>query len=195
MAYEAEEAPGEGEGEQRGEASWPGCGLYMGWILASGMGMGLGWALGWQLSFAVPALLAALAIGLVAGAILGGMQALLLRGHFRQPGWWVLATGLGWAAGMLFGSWIGQGLGLTEIGLGLSIGAVTGALLGVFQWLFLRRQVTRAGWWLPASLLGWTSGLVYYRPGVSGIGLLYGVLAGIVTGLALYWLLNRPVAE
>jgi hypothetical protein len=39
------------------------------------------------------------------------------------------------------------------------LGAAAGAALSFAQWLVLRRQVRRAGWWIPANMLAWLVGM------------------------------------
>jgi hypothetical protein len=179
--------------KEEGNEVPPGCGLFFAWLAASAIATTLGWRLGWRLSFLAPGGLATAILGLTLGLSLGAAQWLVLRGHFRGPGWWIPVTALGWTVGITVGAWLGQQFGLAEIGFGIVLGTVTGLCLGAVQWLFLRRRVTRAGWWLPASTFAWASSLIYYQPGISWLGGLMGVLAGIVTGVAILWLIYRPV--
>jgi len=180
------------EAQPAEEIHWPGCGLYAGWMLATIFGTGLGWAAGWWVSFRIPGAIATLMIGLLTGLILGGLQWLVLRAYLRRAALWIPLTGIGWGGGFFTGSLIANLLGLGEAWLGLAAGAASGAFTGVLQWLLLRGQVTRAGLWVAASTAGWASGLLYFRPGVTGSGFFYGALGGIVTGLALVWLFQRP---
>lgn len=185
-----------GEEEKRAEEiHWPGCGLYAGWMLASIFGMGLGWIVAWLVSFLVPGYLATLLIGLITGTILGGLQWLVLRGTLGRSFFWIPATAIGWAGGFFIGSMAPNWFSIGETWLGPAAGFCVGALVGFFQWLTIRSQVTRAGWWLVASLAAWVSGMIYYQPGITWLGFLYGAISGIVTGLALVWLVNRPVEE
>jgi ABC-type enterochelin transport system permease subunit len=71
---------------------------------------------------------------------------------------------------------------------GLVNGALVGTLIGAMQWLILRWQVSRAGWWVLASALGSAVG---FAPGQVA-----GQLVGVaVTGIALVWLLRQPAQE
>jgi hypothetical protein len=155
----------------------------------------IGWAVGWRASFLTPGVLSTVGLGATIGLILGSIQSLVLHGQLKGPGWWVLANVIGWAAGFSVGVWLGQQLGLTEATFGFVIGLVTGAFLGVSQWIVLRRQVPDAGWWIPACIFAWAASLLYYQPGVTWLGVLYGTLSGIVTGTVLLWLLYRPVPD
>ena len=55
------------------------------------------------------------------------------------------------------------------------------------QWLFLRQQLYRAGWWVLVSALAWTVAF----SGIMG-QFLIGAVAGAVTGIALELLLRYP---
>lgn len=170
----------------------PGCGLWLGWIAASVIGATLGWFLGWRLSFSVPGALATLALGAIVGLSIGLLQSLALRGYARRAYWWAPISSVGWGVGFLSGVWLAQRMGLAEAEFGLVAGAITGAVLGICQWMALRRWVPGAGWWVPASIFAWGSSLLYYRPGLTGAGILYGLLSGLVTGTVLLWLFYRP---
>ena len=73
--------------------------------------------------------------------------------------------------------------------------AAGGTVLGVLQWLVLRRQVARAGWWVLASSVGWVmgglaSGITNTTAGWAVLGIVYGAITGIV----LVWLLAAGTA-
>ena len=63
------------------------------------------------------------------------------------------------------------------------------------QWLILRRQISRAGWWVLASTAAWGVGMAVCTGAgqfglVSFITFIVGlVVAGAITGIALVWLL------
>jgi hypothetical protein len=90
----------------------------------------------------------------------------------------------------------------TEVaGLTLSaimMGAVSGAVAGILQWIVLRRQVSRAGRWVLASAVGWAMGCgilgiagpkVHSMAGFVLTLAWSGALGGAITGIALVWLL------
>ena len=101
--------------------------------------------------------------GLVLGCTFGLgcaiMQWVALQ-QFVSP-WWIAATFAAWAifwtvnlAGLL-----GTGSGVTgKILEGIGHGALFGGLLGLFQWLVLRRETQNAHWWMIANVLGWSIG-------------------------------------
>jgi hypothetical protein len=151
----------------------------------------------------LPEWLRNLAILALYGAGIGLGQVAVLWRRIRGAGWWVLAT-----AGPL--ALLGS---LASVVSGPAVPVLTwggaAALLGAGQWWVLRRDLRRAGWWLPAAILGWVAGilavLVVDRAAVlpiattAGLVVLFGggaAVVGAVTGLVLAWLLRgrRSVA-
>ncbi len=173
----------------------PGCGMWLGWLVASIAGSLLGWAAGWWLSYRVPGALSTIAIGLVFGLALGAFQWLVLRVHLETAWQWIAATATGWGIGFPAGVAAAAALGLVGFQFGLLAGAITGAVCGMTQWLALRRHIKDAGWWVLASTFAWATSLLYFQPGVSWLGAFYGLLSGMVSGTVLFWLIYRPAAE
>jgi hypothetical protein len=68
-----------------------------------------------------------------------------------------------------------------------------GAMLGITQWAILRKVFYFAGWWIPISILAWTTGLVLI-PGMFSTGALPGALTGI-TLVILFRFAEKPVDE
>lgn len=87
-----------------------------------------------------------------------------------------------------------------------------GTLAGVFQWFFLRRHISRAYWWILANAVGWSLGAIVWQLGewfllkrvgyqfselfeflqiINTFGLLFPIVVGAVTGLALVLLLRQ----
>lgn len=139
------------------------------WIVATSMG----WVLGRVL---MPAL--SLVMTGVAMAIL---QWLVLQSRIVRHVHWLALSVAGWAAGGLFV------LVAVPIELDVLTGPAFGAATGFAQWLVLRREVHWSGWWLVVMPLAWTTGLSVL-PGI----LLTGVMAGLLTGIALALLLRNP---
>ncbi len=169
----------------------PGCLFWMLWVLASALAGGLGWAAGWRISFLAPPELSTAVIGLLMGAMIGLLQGLVLKGWFRGSLHWIWLTTVGWGLGFPAGVSISYVGGFAEAIFGGTVGLSVGLLAGLLQWGFLRRRVSGAGWWLPASALAWGLSLLLYRPGVSAIGLVYGLISSILTGWALVSLSRR----
>lgn len=173
----------------------PGCGMWLGWLLASIAGCALGWAGGWWLSYQIPGALSTITIGLVCGLALGAFQWLVLRPHLKNAWHWIAATAAGWGVGFPVGVLAASLLGLVGFEFGILAGAATGLAGGFAQWLALRKKIKDSGWWIPVSIFAWTTSLLYYQPGASWLGAYYGLLSGMVSGTALFWLLYRPAAE
>jgi hypothetical protein len=173
----------------------PGCGMWFAWLLATVLGSAIGWSLGWRISFLGPGILATPLIGGTMGLVLGTMQWMVLRSELKQSWWWILASVAGWAAGLPVGAFLAQRYGFSEAQFGVALGATIGVFTGILQWLYLRTQVTGAGWWIPVNIFAWASGMIFYQAGSSWLGALYGALAGIVTGVAMLWLIYRPAPD
>jgi hypothetical protein len=134
----------------------------------------------------------------VIGISVGTMQWLVLRRRIDGAGWWVLASIVGFAAGKLVGDAIAQAVS-GAVGFILS-GAAIGTLLGIAQWLVLRRHVAQAGRWVLASALAWAVGWAIINlideaaSGPTGTAYLIGAtgaaVAGVITGVSLIWLLR-----
>jgi hypothetical protein len=120
------------------------------------------------------AALAVILAGAVEGAAVGYAQWRVLRGPLpglaARP--WVVATVVGalvaWTLGMLPSILMSlQGGAGTEpeisdaaqLLLAAVMGAVVGPVLGVPQWLVLRRFVPAAGWWVAANACAWAAGM------------------------------------
>jgi hypothetical protein len=120
----------------------------------------------------------------VGGVLVGVLQWLVLRRYLAQAGRWVLAS-LGATAVFAL---VVFSLGAFSPDAGLVGGAVLyGTVVGVLQWLVLRRQATRAGWWVPTSTVGWLVGI----PLGGMLGPPGWAWYGAITGAALVWLLRR----
>jgi hypothetical protein len=169
------------------------------------------------------AVLAVLAGTLIEGTVVGTMQWLVLRHPLKSMRWrsWALATALGafvaWTLGMIPSTFFFRGADtaatsttpmsdLMVYALAAAMGLALGAILGVPQWLVLRRYIPKAGWWVLANALAWMLGMVVVFIGTSFIPagaialqvalllLLFivaaGATVGAVHGLVLIWLLR-----
>lgn len=142
---------------------------------------------------------------LLAAPLLGIGQWLVLRQKIRRAGWWVLATGIAAIPALVaasivlivagaFGGF--QAPGLIPTAFALALGW---AMIGLGQWIVLRRQVTQSGWWIAisaaagaASAVGAaaaggsssTTVLALLLVGLAG-GAAYGVISGVGLGLLL----------
>jgi hypothetical protein len=68
-----------------------------------------------------------------------------------------------------------------------------GAALGIAQWLALRRQLPRTGWWVLISAIGWvTAGLLAGAVSPPEGWAVVGAVYGAITGYVLVRLLQQP---
>lgn len=132
--------------------------------------------------------------GLVLFAI---MQWLALRREIKRAGWWVPATAFSLVVGAVLGIVLGlapppifvhRHVSISDMLLGGPVaGLVGGILVGVAQWLVLRRQARRAGLWVLASPVAWILAIA-----AGGISFdLFGSLANpqrIATPLPVAWM-------
>jgi hypothetical protein len=119
-------------------------------------------------------LIATVTAGAFEGAVVGYAQWRVLRvplpGLAARP--WVVATVVGalvaWTLGMLPTTLMGMGgeagtepavSDAVQLLLAAALGLLAGPVLGVPQWLVLRRFVPRAGWWIAANAVAWAGGM------------------------------------
>jgi len=181
----------------------------------------VGWFIGFLIGFVLGSIIGEGVIGSGAlGRILGNftlvavhvsvvssMQWLVLRRRISRAGWWVLAGTVGCSVAWVVGYGVAVAAGYSEttegfaavLGLTL-VAALGGAAAGILQWLVLRRRISRAGWWVLASTVGWGLGIAIaatLEEVVAGGSILVagGPVLGAVTGGALVWLLRQSVPE
>lgn len=73
--------------------------------------------------------------------------------------------------------------GLYLAALGFVGSGMFGGVMGVVQWLFLRRYLKEAAFWIPASFIGWFTGSLV-GAFVFGAGIAFQVVAWLGFGLA-----------
>ena len=181
------------------------------WVLFSAAGIILGFLIGFAIASIITGdnieigvlrgILGYSMLGAGLGFMVGLMQRIVLRRYISRSGWWVLASAAGFA--LALGGW--YGVAVVSFGysdeLEVAVVSIGGALTGILQWLVLRGQVYRPGWWIVASTLGWGLSMVvaeviaddlaagFFAPPAAGA-----VLGGI-TGGVLVWLLRQPIQE
>jgi len=162
--------------------------FWLWWVVASSAG----WIVGSPLGKAVAASGDLVvprhhdAVGVAAAVIvLGVLQWMVLRRNVPQAAWWMLANIAAVAAALVFA------MVVVAADMGLVV-AAGGTVLGVLQWLVLRRQVSQAGWWVLASTVGWVGGGFVSGISDTPIGLVVlGIAYGAITATALVWLLRQ----
>ena len=84
------------------------------------------------------------------------LQWLLLRRYLSYAGVWIPLTALGWFSGILlfYLVWLAGFRAPVEWIATIAL-PVFGALVGGVQWLYLRRVIDRAGFWVLASIVGY----------------------------------------
>ena len=117
--------------------------------------------------------------GIIIGMTVGFGQWLLLHAWIRGAGRWILVTTIGLGLGSTVGQMVLSSILMpcspgTYVGVDRSVcfniplitllyalcGAIGGATIGIAQWVILRKRVRHAGWWIPANLIGWATGVV-----------------------------------
>ncbi len=151
--------------------------LYLGWVVLTAISLPLAWIFSWVIIYLIMAIVGGtmqvgdhtgptedivgsyIVIPMI-GLSLGCLQWLILRRYLPRMGWWIVATCLGLllAFGISFNlSGLAHSLGF-EIDNDWSIlytMVLLGGSIGLLQWFVLRRYVSRAGWWIIASVAGW----------------------------------------
>ncbi|HYN68837.1 MAG TPA: hypothetical protein VEX41_01345 [Candidatus Eisenbacteria bacterium] len=117
------------------------------WILASVIGFGIGKVLGDQLAAAVGGPVGIALGGATIGVAAGLLQWIVLRREVAAPGWWVLASTIGWAVAWMIIGTIEDGAAGPS-GSAYLIGVAGAALAGVITgatlvWLLRTRTAAR----------------------------------------------------
>ena len=185
-------------------------GLWLGWVLATAVGMLLGFL---PFVFFVEDLdlgLVRILIPLWSGFMVGVLQWLVLSRFLTHSADWIINGGAGYALGYALGLSVIQILGASP--LGALVGYILfGVIVALLQWPVLRREIPNVvPWLLAANVAGWALG-AYLGPWilnliVSGstasqvlstavISASTGLIAGAITGLALVWIVRQPEME
>src|SRR5262249_14006425 len=125
------------------------------------------------------------------GALIGLVQLIVLRRALPDVsrGMFVLAAAVGAAAAWLAGLVTAGAFGARGAAAVAFSGMATGLIIGVAEWIVLRRGALRAGWWIPANVIAWMLGLWVILAGASRqahaadwMVATIGILTAIVTG-------------
>lgn len=189
----------------RSERTLIGWQFWLQWLVATSVSWGVGTVLYTALNLGAPGGIGEVVGETLWGLLLGISQWLVLRWWLERAGWWVLASAGGWLLAVSVGVALQNLLGENVGGLIYTLGL--GLVPGVLQWLLLRQQMARAGWWVLANTVlvfgtilagvGVSSG-VGLKEGGLGFGIVSGIVSGVVfaitSGFVLIWLLRRPIA-
>jgi hypothetical protein len=181
-------------------------GLWLGWTLATTLGMLIGYL---SLALLVGSLdlgVARVIVPIVSGIFLGLAQWLVLRPYISKSYDWILNHAVGWVVGYTLGLFVVQLLSKTP--LGMLIGFISfGLIVALFQYPALRREIPHLATWILANVTGWTLGAYL---SLLAAGVLFqnkvpttftsvlvtvgitGLVAGAITGLALIWIVREP---
>ena len=186
-----------------------GTGLWLGWALATMVGMALGYLPSALFVDQLELGLARIVVPLFAGILIGLMQWLVLRRYVHDSGDWVWNMIGSWVAaytaGFLVVNFLARGL------LGVIVAYVLfGLIVALIQWPVLRREIPTLGWWIMANVFGWGIGAVLSQLiisflSVSGAApsllvttlinsIVTGLVAGLITGAALVSIVRQPDA-
>jgi hypothetical protein len=150
--------------------------------------------------------IAPLALFIVSLAFLGTLQMFALGHIIGRTAWWVPATVIGFALGLLaLGAVFGAGVGILGgdnspfIVAPLVIGSmVCGLIAGTAQWAVLRRKSAHAGWWIPfnAAAVSAAVPLFVTLSRANDVGTAAAIAAavaagsvyGMISGVPLIWL-------
>jgi hypothetical protein len=142
--------------------------LWFQWIMATT----LGWLLGSLIFPNLPLIPAGVGVGV--------LQWPILYRHIPRAWRWALITAIAWIGGSVLLLIVVPG----DLQSLLS-GLIMGPVVGLAQWLILRREVRWAGWWIVISAIAWITGLTLV-PGILASGAMVGAISGIALSLLLY---------
>lgn len=181
-------------------------GLWLGWTLATVVGMLLGFLLAIPLVNLLDLEWARIMVPLLTGFIIGLSQWMALRSYLIDATDWILAGGTSWAVGYALGLFLINALANTVLG-GLVGYVLFGLIVAIVQWPVLRREIPNVWAWILANVVGWTLGfylsqvsldIFFNDPAIapaastSVISSISGLVAGAITGLALVWIVRQP---
>jgi hypothetical protein len=181
-------------------------GLWLGWTLATALGMLLGFLPSLLLVNILDLPWARIIVPLLAGFLIGLAQWAVLRNYLVESYDWVLAGGASWAVGYTLGLFLINSLSGTGLAGFLGF-ALFGFIVAIVQWPLLRREIPNVWSWILANVIGWALGfyagqlslnLFFTDPAInpvvstSVVSVASGLVAGAITGLALVWIVRQP---
>ena len=195
------------------ESRKPGWLLYPGWVVLSALSIPLAWGITLVVISQIEKVigdtiqvggqtritedyLASFVLFPLLFLFTGLLQYLILRHYLPGMGWWIPATALSWL--LPFGIMrlvyflLPAGLAVDSTLLNALLIALMGSLIGLIQWLVLRKHVRQAGWWILACAVGWGLAFLVIGPSISSTldVVIVALLPPLVTCLALWALLD-----
>ena len=134
-------------------------GLWFYWISATTSG----WLIGSLFFSGIPLI--------ISGVLIAALQWAVLYKRIDKAWQWFILSSAAWTIGMII-------VVLFLPQSNLLQAPILGCFLGAAQWAILRKHFYWAGWWIPISILAWTTGLTL-MPGLFTTGALPGALTGI----------------
>jgi hypothetical protein len=136
-----------------------------------------------------------------------------LKHRVGQTAWrfvllWILATTVGFVVGLAvayavaYAMYSAVGSAMYSAVAYAMYSAVFGAMLGIGQWLVLRKRLSQAEWWILATTVGAAVGAAVVIAVADAVGSAVGMAVavavavavyGVVTGVLLFWLLQHPI--
>ena len=180
-------------------------GLWLGWTLATAIGMLVGFLPTILLVDLLSLGLAQIAVPVLAGTVIGFAQWLVLRRYVTASTQWDWTDGISWAAGYILGLLLIQMLPSTVFVVFIGY-FLFGVIVALVQWPVLRREIPQVLTWLAASAVAWAIGywvsqavlslftdpLIDPVVGTAVIAVTSGLVAGAITGVALIWIVRKP---
>ncbi len=133
--------------------------------------------------------------------ISGVLQYGLLRLYVPKLGGWILATLAGCLIVFVAMTLLIRVFEVAFLNLwkGALAFATIGGLIGLSQWVFLRRRIPKAGWWMLASILGWGLAVLgrftEVRNGSAFAQILTFSLSPAIVAAIAWWYLLIPKAQ
>ena len=118
--------------------------------------------------------------GVVGGWVAGLLQWESLQARVRRAGPWILISPISWAIGFALLAW--GWIGMSDFWRVL-LSFLGGLVAGLLQWMVLRRGLKRAGWWIPATSVGWGLAGLLPLPGGVFIGAIPAAVLAFVLSL------------
>lgn len=181
-------------------------GLWLGWTIATALGMVIGYLPVALFIQEVPLGIARVVVPLLAGVLISVAQWLVLRNYVVSSQDWVINHTVGWVIGYIIGLLVVSLLSAVPLG-GLIGYLLFGLIVALFQFPVLRREIPHLWVWILTNVIAWTLA-AFVSQVISGsvmmttkttlvtstlltVGIT-GLVGGAITAVALIWLVRQP---